>query len=129
MLDTTHRVLLARVFDLVSILVTSWVENCTIIVKISTRSKVMRPILRRQNMEVNRMLLKVGRSLDSKSFGILHRNDVSLSDMEMEVVGLGAECDVFALFEDSAGVRFVDDVAPVSGWEVEVCGVLSNLIG
>lgn len=102
MLNTTHRVFLARVFDLVFILVTSWVENCTIIIKISTRSKIMRPILRRQNMEINRVLLKVSRSLDSKSFGILHRNDVSLSDMEVEVVGLGAEGDIFAGFEDSA---------------------------
>ena len=102
MLDTTHRVFLARVFDLVSVLVTSWVENCTIIVKISTRSKVMRPILRRQNMEINRVLLKVCRSLDSKSFGILHGNDVSLSDVEVEVVGLGAEGEIFAGFKDSA---------------------------
>lgn len=75
------------------------------------------------------MLLEVSRFHGFESLGILHWDHVSFSEMEVEIVGLGAEGKVLSSFERFAWLRENIDVAPSSGWEVVIGRVDSNLIG
>jgi hypothetical protein len=119
----------AHVFNCVNILVASCVENCTVIIEISAHSEEMGIIFAWVNVEVNWVLLEISRIHDSESFGILHRNDISFSKMEMEIVGLRSKSQVLACFDYFTRLILDNNVAPSSIWEIKVSRIDSNLIG
>lgn len=83
----------------------------------------------RVDVEVDCVVLEVGGVHDAEGFGVLHWDYVSVSEMEVEVVGLGAHGEVLAGDDGLACLGLLDDIAPGSGWEVEIGGVNSNLVG
>jgi len=89
----------ALVCHSVNVLLASCVEDYTVIVEVSSRSIVMGNICSCIYVELNWMRLELSRIHDSKSFGILHWNDVSCSEMEVEIVSLRTESKVLSSFE------------------------------
>ena len=85
-------------------------------------------------MKFNWLSLKVSGSHSGESGSILEGNDVSTTEMEMELVRLGRKglcytCGSTSICREarvSDTKMNIEDVTPVTCTEVEVVGVLSN---
>lgn len=88
------------------------------------------------DVQLDSLVLKVNRSVGLERGGILPRNDVTCTQMHMEVVGLRGQ--LLESATDTTRVRIearvlskfvVEDIAPATATEEEVVGILAKLIG
>jgi len=111
------------------VLVASYIQNYSVIIEVSSHSNEMSRISGWAHVEVNWLFLKVSRSHGIESFGVLHWDDVALSEMEVEVICLGIEFNFLTLLIGDACLSFDNNVTPGSGWEVEHGLVLIQFVG
>jgi hypothetical protein len=116
------------------------VKGLTVVVEVGTRSLPGGQLITVRltcDMELDRLGLKVGGGHDVESGGVLEWNDMSSADMKVEIIRLGGQslgnsCSSASVSVEarvSSAKVHIEHVAPVSRAEVEVVGILAELVG